>query len=166
MSNAVTLTCPKCKSRFSALKKIAPAISEPVDIDLLMYTCPYCHYRFFQNPRTKYQSVECVVDGITFQSRLEGRRYPQLKLMEQSGEIHDLQLQPEFLIQEAVKDPYTHKKLKPIYYTGDFIYVDSKGQKIAEEIKGYMTELFRVKWKLVIPRYPKIKFMLLHGEDF
>lgn len=163
---SITLTCPKCKSRFSALKKTAPPLAELVDIDTLMYTCPYCHWRFFQNPKSKMQSVECVVDGIKFQSRLEGRRYVQLKQLCQAGEINKLELQPKFLIQEAVKDPYTHKKLLPINYYGDFLYTDSVGQKICEDTKGYSTEVFRVKIKLVIPRYPEIKFVLLKGEDF
>jgi hypothetical protein len=149
------------------LKKVAPPLAEPVDIDLLMYTCPYCHWRFFQNTRTKMQSVECVVDGIKFQSRLEGRRYVQLKQMAQAGLIKDLELQAEFLIQGEVKDPYTHKKLKPINYYGDFLYTDPvTGQKICEDTKGYATELFRVKWKLVIPRYPEIKFVVLFDGDF
>ncbi|MEN6623827.1 MAG: DUF1064 domain-containing protein [Smithella sp.] len=167
MSSTVMLKCPKCQSKFSALKKVAPPLADKVDIDTLYYTCPYCHYRFLQNPKSKMQSVECVVDGIKFQSRLEGRRYVQLKQMEQAGLIKNLELQPKFLIQDTERDPYTHKKLRPIHYIGDFLYVDTATeQKICEDTKGMETELFRVKWKLVIPRYPKIKFVLLHGEDF
>ena len=30
-------------------KIILQMLSDPIDIDLLMYTCPVCHYRFFQN---------------------------------------------------------------------------------------------------------------------
>jgi hypothetical protein len=167
MSNTVTLKCPKCKSGFSALKKVAPPLADKVDIDTLLYTCPYCHYRFFQNSKTKMQSVECVVDGIKFQSRLEGRRYVQLKLMEQAGLIKDLVLQAEFLIQDEVRDPYTHKKLKPIHYIGDFLYTDiATGQKICEDTKGFFTPVARIKLKLVVPRYPETKFIILHGEDF
>lgn len=165
MSSTVTLTCPKCKSRFSALKKIAPPLTDKVDIDTLLYTCPYCHYKFLRNPKTKLQSIECVVDGITFQSRLEGRRYAQLKQMEQAGEIRGLELQPKFLIQDAVKDPYTHKKLQPIHYVGDFLY-NAEGQKICEDTKGFFTPVARIKLKLVVPRYPETKFIILHGEDF
>ena len=165
MSSTITLTCPKCKSRFSALKKAAPPLADKVDIDTLLYTCPYCHYRFFRNPKSKMQSVECVVDGIKFQSRLEGRRYVQLKLMEQAGLIKDLELQPKFLIQDTVCDPYTHKKLFPIHYIGDFLY-NAEGQKICEDTKGFFTPVARIKLKLVVPRYPETKFIILHGEDF
>jgi hypothetical protein len=87
--------------------------------------------------------------------------------MERAGLIKDLVLQAEFLIQGEVRDPYTHKKLQPIHYIGDFLYVDTATeQRICEETKGFFSEVARVKWKLVIPRYPKIKFVLLHGEDF
>ncbi|MEN6622183.1 MAG: DUF1064 domain-containing protein [Smithella sp.] len=164
--NKISLTCPKCKSRFSALKKAAPPLADKVDLDTLMYTCPYCYWRFFQNPKSKYQSVECIVDGITFQSRLEGRRYAELKRIEMDGAIHDLELQPKFLIQDTVVDPYTHKKLLPIHYIGDFMYVDLNGQKICEEIKGFFSDVAKLKFKLVIPRYPEIKFIVLYGKDF
>ena len=162
----ITLTCPKCHNRFREQKKIAPELSDPIDIDLLMYTCPICHYRFFQNPKSKFQSVECVVDGIKFQSRLEARRYTQLKQMEQEGVIHNLVLQPRFLIQERFKDPYSGKVYQPIRYIGDFMYTDQTGQKIVEDTKGFATDTFRLKFKLVIHKYPEIKFVLLKKIDF
>ena len=105
--NKISLTCPKCHNKFRTDKKIVPELSDPIDIDLLMHTCPVCHYRFFQNQKSKFQSVECIVDGIRFQSRLEARRYTQLKQMEQEGVIHNLVLQPKFVLQEKFKDPYT-----------------------------------------------------------
>ena len=110
----ISLICPRCRNRFKEQKKIAPDLSDPVDIDAIMYTCPTCHYRFLQNPRSKLQSIECIVDGIKFQSRLEARRYTQLKEMEKDGIIHNLVLQPKFLLQEKFEDPYTHKSYQSI----------------------------------------------------
>jgi len=162
----ITLTCPKCHNRFKEQKKIVPELSDPIDIDLLMYTCPVCHYRFFQNQKSKFQSVECIVDGIRFQSRLEARRYTQLKQMEQEGVIHNLVLQPKFLIQEKFKDPYTGKVYQPIHYIGDFMFTDQTGQKIVNEVKGFFTDTARLKFKLVIYHYPEIRFVLLKGKDF
>ena len=164
--NKISLTCPKCHNKFRTDKKIVPELSDPIDIDLLMYTCPICHYRFFQNPKSKFQSVECVVDGIKFQSRLEARRYTQLKQMEQEGIIRNLVLQPRFLIQERFKDPYSGKVYQPIHYIGDFLYVAEGCQQVVEEIKGFATEVFRLKFKLVIHKYPEIKFVLLKKTDF
>ena len=162
----ITLTCPKCHNKFRTDKKIVPELSDPIDIDLLMHTCPVCHWHFFQNQKSKFQSVECVIDGIRFQSRLEARRYTQLKQMEQEGIIHNLVLQPKFLIQEKFKDPYTGKVYQPIHYIGDFMYTDQTGQKIVEDAKGFSTETFKLKFKLVIYHYPEIRFVLLKGKDF
>jgi predicted nucleic-acid-binding Zn-ribbon protein len=162
----ITLTCPKCHNRFREQKKIAPELSDPIDIDLLMYTCPICHWRFLQNPRSKLQSIECTVDGIKFQSRLEARRYTQLKQMEQEGVIRNLVLQPKFLLQERFKDPYSGKVYQPIRYIGDFMYTDQTGHKIVEDTKGFATDTFRLKFKLVIYKYPEIRFVLLKGKDF
>ena len=143
-----------------------PELSDPVDINAIMYTCPICHNRFFQNQKSKFQSVECIVDGIRFQSRLEARRYTQLKQMEKEGVIRNLVLQPRFLIQEKFKDPYTGKIYQPIHYIGDFLYVADGCQQVVEEIKGFATEVFRLKFKLVIHKYPEIKFVLLKKIDF
>ena len=164
--NKITLTCPKCHNKFRTDKKIAPELSDPIDIDLLMYTCPVCHYRYFQNQKSKFQSVECIVDGIRFQSRLEARRYTQLKQMEQEGVIRNLVLQPKFLIQEKFRDPYTGKVYQPIHYIGDFLYVADGCQQVCEDAKGFATDTFRLKFKLVIYKYPEIRFLLLKGKDF
>jgi len=162
----ITLTCPKCHTRFKEQKKIAPELSDPVDINAIMYTCPTCHWRFLQNPRSKLQSIECTVDGIKFQSRLEARRYTQLKQMEKDGVIRNLVLQPKFLLQEKFKDQYTGKTYQPIYYIGDFLYVADGCQQVVEDTKGYATDTFRLKWKLVIHKYPEIKFVLFKKTDF
>ena len=162
----ITLTCPKCHHRFKEQKKVAPELLDPIDIDLLMYICPICHYRFFQNQKSKFQSIECIVDGIKFQSRLEARRYTQLKEMEKDGIIHNLVLQPKFLLQEKFEDPYTHKKYQPIHYIGDFLYVADGCQQVCEDAKGFATDTFRLKFKLVIYKYPEIRFVLLKGKDF
>ena len=82
------------------------------------------------------------------------------------GVIRNLVLQPKFLIQEKFEDPYSHKKYQPIHYIGDFLYVDNDAQQICEDTKGFFTEVARIKWKLVIARYPDVKFTLLRKKDF
>ena len=41
----------------------------------------------------KYRSKRTVIDGITFDSKKEANRYCELKLLEKSGEIKNLDLQ-------------------------------------------------------------------------
>ena len=42
---------------------------------------------------SKYRSRKVVVDGITFDSKKEAWRYRELHLLEQTGEISNLQMQ-------------------------------------------------------------------------
>ena len=50
----------------------------------------------------KYGNKKVIVDGITFDSRREARRYRELKLLERAGQIQNLELQKEFeLIQQG-----------------------------------------------------------------
>ena len=46
----------------------------------------------------KYRNIKTVVDGITFDSAKEARRYGELKLLEKSGRISGLEVQPAFRI--------------------------------------------------------------------
>src|SRR5574344_1314908 len=50
----------------------------------------------------KYRSKRTVVDGITFDSKKEANRYCELKLLEKSGEIKNLELQKKFVLIPAV----------------------------------------------------------------
>jgi len=86
--------------------------------------------------------------------------------MEQEGVIHNLVLQPKFLLQEKFKDPYSGKVYQPIHYIGDFLYVADGYQQICEDAKGFSTDVFKLKFKLVIYKYPEIRFVLLKGKDF
>ena len=46
----------------------------------------------------KYRSKRTVVDGITFDSKKEANRYCELKLLEKSGEIKNLELQKKYIL--------------------------------------------------------------------
>lgn len=103
---------------------------------------------------TKYNSKKTTIDGITFSSKLEAERYQQLMMMEKSGLIEDLCLQPEFQIYRGWIDPYTGEKHKSTFYVADFQYYDVENCKwIVEDTKGMETPEFRLKWKLVQDGY-------------
>lgn len=44
--------------------------------------------------KNKYHNVKTKVGNITFDSKLEAKRYTELKLLEKNGLIKDLVLQP------------------------------------------------------------------------
>ena len=108
---------------------------------------------------TKYNARKTIVDGITFDSKLEADRYIQLKLMNKAGEITDLQLQPELQIFQGYVNHYTGEKHKSRFYVGDFKYLDLHTQQwIIEDTKGMETPEFRLKWEYVQSEYPEYVF--------
>lgn len=103
----------------------------------------------------KYFNHKVTVGGIKFDSKLEARRYQELKLLEENGEIFDLELQPKFeLIPSFKKDGKTYRKTT---YIADFAYKDKEGQLIIEDTKGYETEVYKIKKKLFEYRYRDLK---------
>ena len=98
----------------------------------------------------KYHSKKIIIDGIKFDSKKEGNRYLQLKKLEEEGIISDLKLQVPFVLIE----PFTlnGKKYRKTEYVADFVYIRN-GERIVEDTKGYKTELYRIKKKLMAYLY-------------
>lgn len=102
--------------------------------------------------KSKYNAKKTVVDGITFDSRKEARRYQELKLMQRSGVIKDLSLQPSFLLQDKFK--YQGKTQRKIEYIADFMYWDCvKMCFVVEDVKGMKTDVYKLKKKLFLKKY-------------
>lgn len=108
---------------------------------------------------SKYGNQKITIDNITFDSTGEGLRYKELKLLEKTGQITDLQLQKKFIIVPEIREPDTVgprggvKKGKLIqsaaYYIADFVYYDKNGELIVEDFKGFKTDLYKLKKKLM-----------------
>ena len=79
--------------------------------------------------RTRFPAKRTAVDGITFDSKREAKRYGELKLAERAGEILKLRLQPQFYA--YINDqPYCR-------FTADFGYhVAATGAEIIEDVKS------------------------------
>lgn len=95
----------------------------------------------------KYNAHKTVVDGITFDSRKEAKRYAQLKVLEQAGEITDLRLQVPFIL--IPKSKYG----RVIKYIADFTYNDVNGCQIVEDTKGIKTPVYRLKKRMMQELY-------------
>ena len=97
--------------------------------------------------RHKYNvspKVDRTVDGITFASKKEAKRYKQLKVLEDEGKIRSLEIQPKFKI--------TVKRKHICYYYADFKY--KRGRRtIIEDVKGFKTDVYKLKKKLVEALY-------------
>lgn len=103
---------------------------------------------------SKYNSRKTIIDGITFDSKKEARRYEELKKMEQEGLIQGLELQvpfelvPSFTIMIDGKK----KKRRSMKYIADFVYYEN-GNKVVEDVKGRKTDVYKLKKKLFEYKY-------------
>lgn len=115
----------------------------------------------------KYHNTKIVVDGIKFDSKLEAKRYGQLKLMERAGVIRDLELQPEYELIPSFKK--SGKTWRRTVYRADFRYVRSEDDRIIiEDVKGseaVITDVFRLKQKLFEYRYPELSIKIITRKE-
>ena len=103
------------------------------------------------------EKADRTYNGITFDSKAEMHRYFGLLAMEKNGTITELELQPEFILQESyVRDG---KKIQALTYRADFAYRDFQGRKIIEDVKGMKTEVYKIKKKILLYKYPDINFI-------
>ena len=79
-----------------------------------------------QKKRSKYRNTKTTVNGITFDSQKEARRYEVLLKAQRQGYIYDLKLQHEFTLQEAYTT-CTGQRIRAIRYKADFTYYLSDG---------------------------------------
>lgn len=120
---------------------------------------------YYRAQGSKYNNKKVTVDGITFDSAKEGRRYQELKLAEAAGAIGDLKRQVRFELIPAQREPDTRgarggvvkgKLLeRQVVYVADFVYTDLyTGEKIVEDVKGMKQgtayEVFKLKRKLML----------------
>lgn len=104
----------------------------------------------------KYKNKKIIIDGIEFDSQLEGKRYKELKLLTKVGVIKDLQLQPTFeLIPTFKKNNKTYRKTT---YKADFSYFDTRLNKIVvEDTKGFKTDIYKLKKKMFEYKYQDLE---------
>jgi Protein of unknown function (DUF1064). len=93
----------------------------------------------------KYSAQRQTVDGITFDSKKEARRYKDLRMLELAGDIRDLQRQVvvELMGRDGPLLTRTGRKMK---ITVDFSYVDVRtGLTVYEDAKGMPTRDYEVR---------------------
>lgn len=94
-------------------------------------------YRWRPN---KYGAKKTWKDNILFDSKLESTVYEQLKMLQLAGEIKDLELQKEFTLNVNGK--------QICIYIADFVF-KVKDKTVIADAKGVITDVFRIKWKLI-----------------
>jgi hypothetical protein len=101
---------------------------------------------------SKYGNKKTVVDGIKFDSKAESVRYKELKFLEQGGAISDLELQKKFILTPS-KKLSNGKTERASHYVADFCYVNEDGKKIVEDTKGFRTQLYVQKRKIMLDKH-------------
>ena len=107
----------------------------------------------------KYRNTKIMIDGIEFDSKKEGLRYKELKLLQKAGLIYNLKLQSTFELQPSFKRK--GKTIRAITYKSDFDYMTKDGRHIVEDVKSPATEkdkVYRLKRKMLQYKYENIEF--------
>lgn len=98
---------------------------------------------------SKFRNKKTPVDGITFSSRREAKRYQELKILQQAGEIAELKLQPSWTFYVDGNPVLIRSQGFPngrlAKFVADFSYVTKDGEFVVEDSKGFRTDVF--KWK-------------------
>ena len=105
----------------------------------------------------KFFNKKTGVDGILFDSAREAARYKILKEMQKKGEITGLELQPKYELLPSFR--YRGQSVRKVVYIADFAYTTKDGQKVVEDVKGYMTKDYKIKKKLFLLK------LVATGED-
>lgn len=121
---------------------------------------------WYNKPKSKYHNEPVTVDGVTFDSLGEHRRWCFLKLMEQAGEISNLRYHVKYtLFPKGTIDIRRFPDGREIelkrydrehWYEADFVYVNKKGEEVVEDFKGFETPEFKEK---------RVMFKALYEKD-
>jgi hypothetical protein len=93
--------------------------------------------------RHKYGAVKVKRDGHTFDSKKEGKRYDELILLKDAGEVIWFMLQPPFYFPSSK-------------YVADFMVFWADGTCTVEDVKGFMTPKFKADMKRMAIYYPMV----------
>ena len=104
----------------------------------------------------KYKNKKTIVDGIKFDSEMESHYYIYLKQLKEIGEVVDFVLQPTYLLQEGFN--LNGKRIRAITYKADFKVIYKDGHEEIIDVKGKLTEEFKIKRKMLLYKYRDITF--------
>lgn len=99
----------------------------------------------------KYNNRKITIDGETFDSKKEAKRWQELKLLQRSGQITALSRQVKFLLIPAQKANGEVVE-RACSYIADFTYREH-GDFVVEDTKGIKTEVYKIKRKLMLEKY-------------
>lgn len=97
---------------------------------------------------SKYGNKRIEVDGEKFDSKAEAARYRDLVLLQRAGRISNLTRQVSFVLAPAAM--VAGKPKRALVYRADFQYVGEDGEVTVEDVKGALTEAYKIKRHLMV----------------
>lgn len=86
------------------------------------------------------------MDGVRFHSIKEANRFIELQYLEKANEISELKRQIRFDLK------VNENKVCAIIV--DHTYLNKDKVQVIEDVKGYATDVWKLKWKLIKALYP------------
>jgi hypothetical protein len=103
--------------------------------------------------KSKYGNKFEKRGGTIYDSKMEARYSEQLELRRLAGEIKEIH--PQHCLRLDIDGNHICK-----YYV-DFRVVLADGSEQFHEVKGFETDVWRIKWKMALAIYGKEKFVLI-----
>lgn len=101
---------------------------------------------------SKYRAKKVKIDGITFDSKKEGKRYQELKFLAEQGLIEQFEIKPCFSL-------FSKSGAMVCKYIPDFAYIEQGNPKrVIEDVKGMKTQVYKIKAKWFQADYPEFDF--------
>ena len=97
--------------------------------------------RIMKQKKSKYHNQKTVIDGKKFDSKKEGSRYAELRLLERAKEVTRFFEQVPFQLTAGIN------------YIADFVVLWADGHYTVEDVKGVRTDVYIMKKKLFGEKY-------------
>lgn len=101
-----------------------------------------------QRRGNKFGAKKRVFNGLIYDSGKEAQYAQELELLKKAGEIKGYTRQVRFSL-----DWGGDKRKHICNYIADFVVEKPNGTREIREVKGFATEVFRLKWKMVEAQY-------------
>ena len=103
---------------------------------------------------SKYGAKKVTIDGITFDSKAEGRYYEHLQKLKKTGVVEYFEMQKVFTLLDRFAHPHTGRIVRAVTYRADFEVYYTDGRVEVVDVKGFMkNQVFLIKQKLFMYRY-------------
>ena len=116
--------------------------------------------RWGPTSKSKFGNRKVHVGGETFDSEFEYKRWRELCILQAAGQITDLQRQVKFVLIPQQREPDTIGPRGGVHqgkvieqecaYVADFVYRDDTGETVVEDAKGFRTDDYVIKRKLML----------------